>query len=639
MSQLDPSLRSRFQPQLPPAESRTVRLADGSVVELEDYPVGRGSMGTGWLSRDRARFIKLYHRPADGQRQCLERILGDFNCTRDPDPAKAAYWCKIFLWPKHIVEYPRLGVACDPIPDGMIPLYCLIAPRNYRRLPAAAKLWNRRLLIAWRLANAVARMHKLGLAHSDLSPNNVVADPRTGRVRIIDLDSLVVEGFAPPSVIGTPGYIAPELLEGARRSPNTLSDRHALAVLIYELLLYRHPLRGPHLFGLPPEETEEIVARQFSRHGIYIAHPSDERNRPKRAYFDPKCLGETLAGLFERAFVRGLQHPEERPAGDEWSEALGRLTYTLQPCANRSCVDGSFPLLVGQLQCPWCGQGSKEARGIPVLFFYEPGPQGTLRPRADDRLPGFPQKSLNLWHARCDIEPAPWHDQRPIGRFEQEGDSWFLHNLLCESLTLLARDRSVIKKVRRGERLPLQEGQILGLGDPGTMQYAYVNWIGRKDRGPVARAPEPVSSTKAPESASPRGAAATLDFDAQTPARSIEAVVPSPAPPPLPLPVTAVPRPAPVESKAALPEPQVSRPISLEADEGWIGAVKDKGVRKLLRHLSRHGVATEADAISILGDSRRLRRFDNRMAKYLKQAPFTVRIESAPGGKRYIREY
>ena len=50
----------------------------------------------------------------------------------------------------------------------------------------------------------------------------------------------------------TPDFIAPEVIatqhlnktDPDRVLPSTLTDRHALAVLIYMYMFYRHPLRG-----------------------------------------------------------------------------------------------------------------------------------------------------------------------------------------------------------------------------------------------------------------------------------------------------------------------------------------------------------------------------------------------------------
>jgi gamma-glutamyltranspeptidase/glutathione hydrolase len=51
-----------------------------------------------------------------------------------------------------------------------------------------------------------------GLAHSDLSYKNVLVDPAGGNACIIDIDTLVVPQKYPPDVVGTPDFIAPEVM-------------------------------------------------------------------------------------------------------------------------------------------------------------------------------------------------------------------------------------------------------------------------------------------------------------------------------------------------------------------------------------------------------------------------------------------
>ena len=129
-------------------------------------------------------------------------------------------------------------------------------------------------------------MHAAGLAHSDLSYKNVLIDPVSGRATIIDIDGLVVPGKFPPDVIGTPDFIAPEVmatkhlnkLDPNRKLPSIQTDRHALAVMIYMYLLYRHPLRGGKIHDMDPQTDEEL---SMGLNALFVEHPTDKTNRPK----------------------------------------------------------------------------------------------------------------------------------------------------------------------------------------------------------------------------------------------------------------------------------------------------------------------------------------------------------------------
>src|SRR5690606_1045730 len=129
--------------------------------------------------------------------------------------------------------------------------------------PSELGNWLSYFQVCVNIARGVKRLHAAGLAHSDLSYKNVLIDPVSKTAAIIDIDGLVVPNLFPPDVIGTADFIAPEVLatknlsktDPNRKLPNRLTDLHALAVLIYMYLLYRHPLRGGNYFGAM--ETEK----------------------------------------------------------------------------------------------------------------------------------------------------------------------------------------------------------------------------------------------------------------------------------------------------------------------------------------------------------------------------------------------
>jgi serine/threonine protein kinase len=64
-----------------------------------------------------------------------------------------------------------------------------------------------------------------------------------------------------PDVVGTPDFIAPEVVttshlpkdDPKRVLPSIATDRHALSVLIYMYLLFRHPLRGGKIHDMDDE--------------------------------------------------------------------------------------------------------------------------------------------------------------------------------------------------------------------------------------------------------------------------------------------------------------------------------------------------------------------------------------------------
>src|SRR5439155_18007282 len=151
-----------------------------------------------------------------------EAIIGRYNPTTDADTGK--YFRDLFCWPTAIVTAPQFGVlaptysknyffASGPFTGKEKVGKWFSSPKLRRMLPAAERgNWLNYLQLCFQMSRAVRKLHLTGLAHSDLSSNNVLIDPSNGRCAVIDIDSLVVPGMFSPDVLGTPGYIAPEVL-------------------------------------------------------------------------------------------------------------------------------------------------------------------------------------------------------------------------------------------------------------------------------------------------------------------------------------------------------------------------------------------------------------------------------------------
>jgi serine/threonine-protein kinase len=115
-----------------------------------------------------------------------------------------------------------------------------------RRLPEAAVLE-----IAEQLAEALAYAHRHGVVHRDVKPANVLFDPAARRAVLTDFGLARgpdAEATKSGTMLGSPAYMAPELLAGA--SPDARSDLYALGVLTYELLAGRLPFDQPALGAL-----------------------------------------------------------------------------------------------------------------------------------------------------------------------------------------------------------------------------------------------------------------------------------------------------------------------------------------------------------------------------------------------------
>ena len=101
--------------------------------------------------------------------------------------------------------------------------------------------WDRVVRIAEQIASALSRAHEAGVIHRDLKPENVlILDPPQGvvgeRVKLTDFGiAKIVDAPAltfSEQMFGTPGYIAPEYVEGVKADGR--ADLFSLGVLMYE---------------------------------------------------------------------------------------------------------------------------------------------------------------------------------------------------------------------------------------------------------------------------------------------------------------------------------------------------------------------------------------------------------------------
>ena len=90
------------------------------------------------------------------------------------------------------------------------------------------------------LLEGVAALHRLGIVHRDIKPDNIHLG-RDGQLRSLDLGVAASDGvdFEEINNPGTPSYMAPELFAGATAS--VASDLYAVGVTVYELLTRKFP--------------------------------------------------------------------------------------------------------------------------------------------------------------------------------------------------------------------------------------------------------------------------------------------------------------------------------------------------------------------------------------------------------------
>jgi serine/threonine protein phosphatase PrpC len=140
-------------------------------------------------------------------------------------------------WLGHVIELPP---GRQSSLYTVMPLYQgeLLETRLSRR-PALGLEEGRNVTI--KLARAAAALHRVGIVHRDIKPDNVILE-REGSLKLIDFGVVRVLGMedSPPEDIpGTPAYMAPEMFEGEPGVEAT--DIYALGVTMFRAFTDEFP--------------------------------------------------------------------------------------------------------------------------------------------------------------------------------------------------------------------------------------------------------------------------------------------------------------------------------------------------------------------------------------------------------------
>jgi non-specific serine/threonine protein kinase len=438
---------------------------------VDDGNPKRGGVKDVYFSPDRRYVVAFFRDPLDfNQKERIKRIVSLYLENIKKGNAPDYFLNEIFRWPYDAVEkdgktgvivpiydrkffFEKGRVADDGLkgeekkgkwfttPSFRDPQYPLCLA------PSELGDWLSYFQIAINICRGIKKMHQMGLAHSDLSYNNILIDPVTKSANIIDLDGLVVPGMFPPEVIGTADFIAPEVLstkhldikDPKRALPNQKTDLHALAVLIYMYLLRRHPLKGSKVWDLDAEKDELLA---MGEKALFIEHPTDATNRVKpdqlrkwdAFWGDPAKLPYTITGpylteLFNRAFIDGLHNPMLRPIANEWETALLKTVDLIQPCSNPSCTQKWYVFdNTARPKCPFCGTPHRGS--LPIADLYYNAGNNVWKPE-NHRLMIYHNQYLFKWHVSRKLirnENLTNDDKKPVGYFTFYQNRWVLVN-------------------------------------------------------------------------------------------------------------------------------------------------------------------------------------------------------------------
>jgi serine/threonine protein kinase len=168
--------------------------------------------------------------------------------------------------------------------------HLLIEYVNGKTLDTVPRLSIPRLIqIFAKIAAGLAFMHRRGVYHADLKPNNILLS-RSGDVKVIDYGLAWIKGEPKGRVQGTPEYMAPE--QARKGIVNEQSDVYNFGATMYRMVTWRHPPSS-----VPTADMAGMSRKTFKA----LLRPVEE--------FSPQAPKE-LADLIHRCLEYS---PEKRP--------------------------------------------------------------------------------------------------------------------------------------------------------------------------------------------------------------------------------------------------------------------------------------------------------------------------------------
>lgn len=287
----------------------------------------------------------------------------------------------------NVVQLYRYGTLSSDLP------YLVIQHVNGRTLDETLKARGRMNASATRklladIASALEAAHRHGIVHRDVRPGTILVEEDGGRALLGDFGVAgILEGARDSSprltrtgqVLGTPGYMSPELLRGEALTAQ--ADIYSLGVLGYEILSGKGPYRGEskrELLGAHLKEEPESLAQR----GVLVDDGLADLLR--------RCLAKEPGHRPSASdVVRALNRDESSAAGApgrglfrslgkrkffQWLAGAAAVGWGLLQVVDQLVQQGLFPPILYRLALTFAVCGFM-ATGVVAWFHGERGEQ------------------------------------------------------------------------------------------------------------------------------------------------------------------------------------------------------------------------------------------------------------------------
>ena len=261
--------------------------------------------------------------------------------------------------------------------------------------------------------SAISYMHSEGVIHRDLKLGNMMMDSEMN-VKIGDFGlaaELQFDGERKRTICGTPNYIAPEILEGAREGHSFEVDVWSLGVILFTLLVGEPPFQTADVkttysrikscrYAFPPhlrisESGKDLVHRILQSRPERRPSLVEVRQHPFLASV-PRVAPLTLFSDSQRRRME-----QQQQAGAAAKQPLQQLNPNYNAPAQGYASKPGTPRESGLRAAPDSARGPATAGGVPSSA----APLGRI-----NSMPSRPAPTVNGWTGAA---AAPKADSRP----------------------------------------------------------------------------------------------------------------------------------------------------------------------------------------------------------------------------------
>lgn len=174
-----------------------------------------------------------------------------------------------------------------------------------------------------KITQILDEIHSQNVIHKDINPTNILLNPTTGQVKIIDFEISTSlrkenqEGKPVDSLEGTLAYISPEQTGRMNRTLDYRSDYYSLGITFYEMLTGKTPFKS--------NDKLELIHAHIAKAPVHI-HLLNKKVPEMLSKVIMKLLEKTAEQRYKSTF--GLLHDLEK-CGKEYVETGAIVSFEL----------------------------------------------------------------------------------------------------------------------------------------------------------------------------------------------------------------------------------------------------------------------------------------------------------------------